>query len=384
MIAYTNYRTDPRVIREAEAAASAGFEVDFIALRRENDLAEESINGVRVIRLNQYRYRGGGVLAYVLSYFQFFLRCLAKTTLLQFSKRYAIVHVNNMPDFFVFCALVPKMMGAKVLLDIHDPMPNTFASKFKAGDAGVFFRLLLWQERMSAWFADRILTVHDPLKEHVLVKQHGLPAERIEVIANFADDALFTVSNPLPSNGQVRLVFHGSILERYGLEHAMVAIAGMRHRERVNVKIIGEGDFSARLKELITSLGLQATVSFDNQMYPLDQIPGRVKDCNLGLVPLEISSITQYALPLKLLEYLSLGIPSITVRNTAIAHYFGEDDCFFYEPNNVESLRAVLERVVTNPQLLSHYQRRALELREKFLWSNEKRKYVSLLQALAS
>ena len=47
MIAYTNYRTDPRVIRAAEAAASAGFDVDFIALRRADDPPEESINGVR-------------------------------------------------------------------------------------------------------------------------------------------------------------------------------------------------------------------------------------------------------------------------------------------------------------------------------------------------
>ena len=42
MIAYTNYRTDPRVIREVEAAVSGGFDVDFIALRREDDPPQES------------------------------------------------------------------------------------------------------------------------------------------------------------------------------------------------------------------------------------------------------------------------------------------------------------------------------------------------------
>ena len=57
-----------------------------------------------------------------------------------------------------------------------------------------------------------------------------------------------------------------------------------------------------------------------------------IGDCNLGLVPLEISSITDYVLPLKLLEYISMGVPSITVRNTAIGYYFGDDDCLFYDP----------------------------------------------------
>ena len=129
----------------------------------------------------------------MLSYLEFFLRCLVKTTWLQLKKRYRVVHVNNMPDFFVFCALLPKLMGAKVILDIHDPMPNTFASKFKRGEEALLFRILLWEERISASFADQVLTVHDPVKDHVLVKQHHLPPESIEVIANFADDELFTL-----------------------------------------------------------------------------------------------------------------------------------------------------------------------------------------------
>ena len=383
MIAYTNYQTDPRVIREAEAAVSGGFDVDFIALRREGDPPEELIRGVRLIHLNQQRYRGGGAVRYVLSYLQFFVRCTLKTTWLQLKKRYRVVHVNNMPDFFVFCALLPKLMGAKVILDIHDPMPNTFASKFKSGEGALPFKLLLWEERLSVFFADQVLTVHDPVKDYVLVKQHRIPPASIEVIANFADDELFRLREPIQSDGRLRLAFHGTILERYGLRDAMDALAGMEHRDKIAVKIIGEGDFSVQLKELIKSNGLSQIVEFDNRMYPVNELPHRLADCNLGLVPLEISSITDYALPLKLLEYLSMGIPSITVRNTAIGYYFGEDDCLFYEPGNVESLRSLLDRLAVSPDLLRRYQQRAAVLREKFIWSREKQKYVALLKRLA-
>ena len=320
---------------------------------------------------------------YVFSYLQFFLRCLLKTTSLQLGKRYRVVHVNNMPDFFVFCALLPKLMGAKVILDIHDPMPNTFASKFKKGEYALPFRLLLWEERISAAFADQVLTVHDPVKDHVLVKQHGMSPASIKVIANFADDELFALREPVQGDGRLHLAFHGTILERYGLRDAMHALAGMRHRDRITVKIIGEGDFSAELKELIGSLRLSNIVQFDNRMYPVQEIPRMLADCNLGLVPLEISSITNYALPLKLLEYLSMGIPSITVRNTAIGYYFGDDDCLFYEPGNVESLRTILDRLAASPAILRRYQQRAVVLREKFVWSREKRKYIDLLHELA-
>jgi len=263
-------------------------------------------------------------------------------------------------------------------------MPNTFASKFKSGENGFFFKFLLWQERISASFADQVITVHDPVKDHILVKQHGLAPDSIQVIANFADDELFMLRDLAQSDGRLRLVFHGSILERYGLRNAILALAKMRHQDRVTVKIIGEGDFSEQLKEMIASFSLDNIVHFENRMYPLHEIPQMLADCNLGLVPLEISSITEYALPLKLLEYFSLGMPSVTVRNAAIGYYFGEDDCLFYDPDNPESLCAVLDRLIENPGLLDIYQQRAVILREKFLWKHEKQKYIALLLKLTN
>ena len=382
MMAYTNYRTDPRVIREAEAAVSAGFDVDFLALRQANDPAVEMIRGVRVIHLNQYRYRGSGHGLYVLAYLQFFIRCFLRTTSLFLRKRYSVIHVNNMPDFLVFCTVIAKLGGAKVILDIHDPMPDTFASKFKSGEKGFGYRLLLWQELASAWYADRLITVHDPVKNHILVK-HGLSADSIHVIANFADDELFKLRESYSIEGKVRLIFHGTILERYGLRQLMMALSKVQHRDKISVRIIGEGDFSQQLAEIIAELGLGDVVQFVNRFYPLDEIPKVIADCNLGLVPLELSSIINYALSVKLFEYISLGIPVVTVRTAAIGYYFGENDCLFYQPDDPDSLRALLDRIAENPSLLLQYRERAVAVREKFLWSNEKRKYIGLLQELS-
>lgn len=382
MIAYTNYQNDPRVIREAEAALSGGFDVDFIALRRVGEPDEEIIRGVRVVHLNQCRYRGGGWLRYLLSYFEFFIRCFFKTTLMFLRRRYSVVHVNNMPDFFVFCTLVPRLMGAKIILDIHDPMPDTFASKFKRGEKSFVYRLLLWQERLSAFYVHRILTVNDPLKERVLA-QHGLPLESIHVIANFADEQLFQLRENYSVDGKLRLVFHGTILERYGLHDLMLALSKVRHRDRIHVRFIGEGDFADRLHAMIDSLGLRGTVEFMNRVYPLQEIPGILADSNLGLVPVETTSITNYALPLKLLEYISLGIPVITVRSAAIGYYFDDDDCLFYRPEDPASLPALLDRLAENPGILLRYRERAVALREKFVWGGEKKKYIALLRELS-
>src|SRR5271169_6295190 len=121
MVAYTYYEVDPRVIREAEAAVDGGFDVDVLTLRRPGSTPIEVLRGVRVIRLNQSKYRGKTHFRYLTAYLKFFLRCLLKTTALYFKQQYAVIHVNNMPDFLVFSTIVPKLCGAKVLLDIHDP-----------------------------------------------------------------------------------------------------------------------------------------------------------------------------------------------------------------------------------------------------------------------
>jgi glycosyltransferase involved in cell wall biosynthesis len=382
MVAYTHYESDPRVIREAQAAVDAGFEVDFLALRRADTPAVEVLRGVRVLRLNQDKYRGGGHFRYLMMYGMFFLRCFLKITLLFFKRRYRAVHVNNMPDFLVFTTLVPKMFGAKVILDIHDPMPNTFASKFNGREDGFFFRLLLWQERLSAAYSDRVITVHDPVKDGILVK-HGLPADSIEVIANFPDSDVFKLRQDFSVEGGIRLAFHGTILERSGLRLLMNALANVRRKDRIRVKIVGEGDFSETLQDLMRSLNLGSMVDFDNRCYPVYAISERIAECNVGIVPLEISSVTNYALPLKLLEYMALGLPVMTVKSSAISYYFTDEDCIFFDANDSASLSRTLDRVAENPQMLLKYRERSIALRQRFSWAGEKVKYIAMLRELA-
>ena len=90
-----------------------------------------------------------------------------KTSALFFERRYRVVHVNNMPDFLVFTTIIPRLFGIKVILDIHDPMPNTFVPKFKGQEKGFFYRILLWQERVSAAYCSQVITVHHPVRDGI-------------------------------------------------------------------------------------------------------------------------------------------------------------------------------------------------------------------------
>jgi glycosyltransferase involved in cell wall biosynthesis len=382
MIAYTNYETDPRVIRAAEAAAEAGFDVDFLALRRPGQPAREQRNGVNIIRIPQERYRGRSRLGYVLAYAAFFCRCFAASTRLFVTRRYRVIHVNNMPDVLVFSVVIPRMLGAKVILDIHDPMPETFGSKYRGADTGALYKGMLFMERLSVAFANRTVTVNDPVRDKMVAK-HGYRPHAIDVVANFADDRLFKPM-PYPAiEGRVRFVFHGTILERYGLRTLVSAVAQAKHKDKIQIRLIGEGDFSAELKKLITDHNLEDVIEFDNRVYPLYEIPGVLSDCHVGLVPLDVTPISDVALPLKLLEYTGLGLPSVTVESTAITYYFRPDECMLYPPGDAGALARILDDLACNPGRLESYRQRLVTARERMSWSREKQKYVAMLQQLA-
>ena len=53
-----------------------------------------------------------------------------RAALLAVDRRYDVVHVNNPPDFLIVSAFVPKLLGARVIFDVHDLAPDMFAMRF--------------------------------------------------------------------------------------------------------------------------------------------------------------------------------------------------------------------------------------------------------------
>jgi len=68
-----------------------------------------------------------GLIAQLLEYLAFFALASFKLIALHIQKRYNVVQVHNLPDWLVFVALIPKLSGARVILDLHDLMPEFYA-----------------------------------------------------------------------------------------------------------------------------------------------------------------------------------------------------------------------------------------------------------------
>jgi len=159
MIAYTDYSTDTRVRREAETLARHENIVRVISLAEGKDgPSTYELRGVTVMEQKVKKYLGKNVPRYFISYIKFFLYAAHTCTKLFMKGQTDIVHVHHMPDFMVFAGIIPRLFSKKLILDIHDSMPETYASKFKELTM-IFFRFLHLEELLCCKVAHQVICV---------------------------------------------------------------------------------------------------------------------------------------------------------------------------------------------------------------------------------
>ena len=123
MLAYTFYESDNRVRRYAEALSGRGDSVEVISLRRERQPAEGVLNGVKIFRIQKRVVNERGKLLHLLRHLLFFVKSSIFLMKKSIMSRYDVIHVHNIPDFEVFAAWLPKCLGARIILDLHEILP---------------------------------------------------------------------------------------------------------------------------------------------------------------------------------------------------------------------------------------------------------------------
>jgi glycosyltransferase involved in cell wall biosynthesis len=383
MIGFTQYRTDPRVRREAEALVQRGDSVDVICIRAEERDGRRSVDGVRLYEVWTPRYRGSNLLMYLAQYLVFFVVASLRSTWLHSKKRYDVIEVHTMPDFFVFTAAIPKLFGAKVLLDVHDLSPEMYQSKFGLAPSHWFVRLLRWIERRSVSFADRAIAVHEPHLD--VLTRHGNPKEKFEVLLNVADSRRFPprTTEPAP-DAPFKLVYHGTIAPRHGLDVAVRAVdLARREIDRMEFTIIGAGDDVPRIERLIAELSLEDVVQLSTKAVPVEDLAPFLEDAHVGVVPIRHDDFTKYMLPLKLLEYVALGIPVACSDTETIRAYFDDGMLAFFRPGDERDLAARLVELYRHPERRQALAQRAYMFNERFSWDSQKLKLYGSIDSLA-
>lgn len=376
VVLYSYYANDPRPRREAEALQQAGMEVDVICLRESAEEPKtETLKGVNVHRVSLKRRRSGAVV-YALQYFWFLLNSFFLLTGWRLRKNYDLVHVHNMPDFLVFSALVPKLTGAKVILDLHDPMPELMVTIFGLKENSLVVRTLKWFERLSIGFADRVFTVNLACKK--IFSARSCAAEKIDVLLNVPDERVFQYydSSEYPARGKGApfvIMYHGSLVERNGLDLAVEALR--RARKNIpNAELHIYGGKTAYLESVLEqarSSGMNGELKHFGPK-PQTEITKAIQQCDVGIIPNRLNAFTEINTPTRIFEYLSLGKPVIAPRARGITDYFGADDLIFFQLGDLDDLARKIEFAAREPETVREITRRGQAIYRKHCWSQEK------------
>lgn len=387
MVVFAAYPlSETRVQREAEVLIRNGYDVDVICLRLLGEKAVDQYKGVRIFRekLRCSRLmRKGSLIRQFFSYMMFLVQASLRLSYLHMKYRYNIIQVHNLPDFLVFCALIPKLMGVPIILDLHDLMPEFFAGRF-GKENSVGLRLVRFQELLACKFASHVITVSEHWRQALI--RRGVPPQKCSVVMNVADDKIFNFTANYRSqsrqDGEFRLIYHGAMPERYGLDLAVLGIDRVREDiPGIRLKLIGRGEHLPRLIEMVEELGLGQYVSFED-LYLAEELPEIIRSCDLGIVPYRNDVFTDGLVPTKLMEYAALGIPAIAARTTAIQEYFSDANVEFFEPGNVDDLARCMRDLYQNPAHLVKLARGSKKFNQRYNWSRIGEDYVSLVDRI--
>lgn len=385
-VAFTHYASDGRVRRMAEALAERGDDVTAITLREEHEPKRYELAGVKVRTVNLKQHRGSNQVLYIAQYVIFLLIVAWLLTVSHMRRRFDVVHINNMPDFMVFAALPVKVLGAKVILDIHDPMPELFESKFGVGKGHMAVRAIGSVEQASIGFADEVISVHQIQLD--TFTSRGADPSRFTIVQNVADPKYFPIGMALETQRDtdtIQLVYHGTMAPRLGLDILLRAVDRSRHVvPGLRLLLIGDGDDTPRLLGLIDELGLDDVVTFDPGFVPVDELLPHLVASDIGVVPANVNPFTRNMLPVKLLEYVTLGIPSISTDLPTVRYYFEPSEVMLVEPGSVEPLSTAIETLALDPAMREAQARKALKFTTRHSWEGERDRYLEVVDRLAS
>jgi len=378
IIRHAYYPEKPPTKRDAETLVSHGYEVDVICLRDKGEKSHEILNGVNIYR-QPIQHRRLGALRYAFEYTAFFTMASLKLSWLFLKKRYQVIEVNAMPEFLIFCTIIPRLLGTKVTLNLLDHSPTMFMQKFKVRKNHVLVRLLELSARASFRYAQHIIlrfrTNQDGYKD---MTKWGVYASKSSVVLNVPNEEIFSAESLSPEDYQhdnFQIITHGSLLEQYGVQTLIQAVPLLLPDiPELKVEIVGDGEYHPHLEQMVQDMGLKEHVHFTG-FIPMEDIPYYIAKSDIGVISILISMV-----PNKLFEYVSLNIPVVSSDFPAIQACFGKDMIMYFETGNEKDLARCILELHRDPARRIALSTSALTAYQDYRWAKQQYEYLKVFE----
>lgn len=346
------YENDTRLQQQVSILDKNNFDVDIICQldKKKNFSLKESINIYGVSTPAEK----DTIIKYILNTVRFSLPAFIKLLKLSISQRYDVIVVHTLPELLVFITIVQKLLGSKIILDVRDTSVELFDSKWNNKKRDYFRKIVVFFANLSCSYADQILVASPGFKDKLL--ERNVKKNKITIIFNSADTEIFKYDEKRifkKIDKDLKIIYHGSIAERFGLDVAIEAISYVLNEipgTILNIYGFYDREFKIIIKKMIVKFGLEENIILHGRE-SLDNIYIKIQDSDLGIVPYKDDFFMQLAFSTKLFEYVVSGIPVVTSRLKPAESVFTEDSLFFVESRNAKELAEKIVYVCKNPEL---------------------------------
>jgi len=380
MVVFNYYEIDSRVKRHAEFLAECGWNIDIIALKSSFEKTHRMFPTITVYELPVAKKRGT-FLRYLFQYFAFCTLSFILLSYLYLKNRYHVIQINNLPDFLVLSALLPRLMGCPVILDMHEITPEFFSSKYGIRETHGLIRFLKYVERLCINFSSHVITVNESIRE--LLISRGVQPEKVSTILDSADERLFVHRDMNHRAPPFIIMYHGTLTDLYGIDTAIRSLGHLPQECLINLemRIAGDGPEEDHLKRLVSDMGLQGTVKFLGAR-PLEEIPELINQCDAGICPTTSNELTEHSLSTKLLEFIYMDKPIVASRLKTYQKYFDESCLAYFTPGDERECSEKIIALFNDRDLGKSLAGNAKKRYRDLSWSIIKDRYHGVIQAL--
>lgn len=348
--------------KQAKTLARAGYSVTLIAPHEK----DEVIDGIRVIALPRRSNRLWRMLGVI-------------TALRKALRQKGDVYQLHDPELLPVGLLLKLLTRRKVVYDAHEDYPASIYSKdwIPPMLRRPMARAFNFFEKWAARRFDYVITATD----HIRDKFQG---DRVIAVKNYPPLPPQDGTQP-PDKGGVpgvhTLIYVGETMgEARGIGEIVQAMEYLDANLDVKLKLLGrfsDAGFENRVRSL---------KGFEKVQYvgskPWDEVFRHLAGADIGLVVLHPGQGNEYvhSLPVKLFEYMAVGLPVIASDFPLWKEIIESNHCgLTVEPRNPKKIAQAIEYLLNNPELRREMGENGKKaVIETYNWEKESEKLLSV------
>ena len=222
--------------------------------------------------------------------------------------------------------------------------------------------------------ATSLLVVNENTK-NIMNSYYNVPKEKISIVPNGVDLSFFNSSIKDPK----KIIFSGVMYHHRCLDILLDSAPKIIKKiPDVKFVLLGDGPEMMKLQDIVKKQNLKSNVIFKGWI-DRKQIPQEISNASVAIGPLKRTTVTENALPIKVLEYMASSLPIIALDSTLPADVLQNGKNGYFVKNSGDLADKIIQ-LLQEPKLVKKMSENSLEMVQKFSWQKIINSIISIFE----